>query len=137
MNMHENNPKLDKIFKNASPAEISDLNGEYYVDMLTGVLPSIRRFSHRKIFYQEDGKTTGCNIVFKNFKWGYFFLETRNFTSEQQTAINYAIAENSFLTNKIRDHIKCVEPGKLYIGRFNYLLGGKLYFLGYFSLIKK
>lgn len=143
MHLPKSKQKLEEIFKNAPVAEISDLEGEYYVDMLTGILPSIRRFSHRKVFCHENKKITGCNIVFKNFKWGNFFVE-KSVTplidkdgSGEVLVINYDHPKNSFLTNKIRDHIRCIKKRNAYIGRFNYLLNGKLYFLGYFSLLKK
>lgn len=137
MELPKNNAQLEKIFKEASLADVSRLDGEYYVDMLTGILPSIRRFSHRKFFYHENGQTFGCNIIFNDIKWGYFFVETQKIGDSLQTVINYRHPKNSFLTNKIRDYIRCVEEDKIYIGRFNYLLNGKIRFLGYFSLRKK
>ncbi|MGB2879814.1 MAG: hypothetical protein WBD24_06510, partial [Candidatus Omnitrophota bacterium] len=50
--------------------------------------------------------------------------------------INYNTKANTFLTRPIRDHIKRVKDN-IYLGRFNLLLGKKLLFLGYFSLVKK
>ena len=58
MNLPKNNYKLTEIFKNARTPKLSEFNGEYFVDMLT-ILPSLRKFSHRKIFYSENDKTLG------------------------------------------------------------------------------
>lgn len=134
----KNNYKLKEIFKNARIPEISEFNGEYYVDMLT-VLPSLRKFSHRKIFYSKNGETLGYNALFKNKIWGHFFLEKgicKKTESLETVIINYDKAENSFFFNKIRDYIRGVEGTNLYLGQFNYIFMGKLYFLGYFSLSK-
>ncbi len=74
MSLPKNNYKLDEIFKKAEAPAISEFNGEYFVDMLTG-LPSLKKFSHRKVFYPKNNKIMGYNILLKNWKWGYFFLE--------------------------------------------------------------
>ncbi len=149
MKLPGNKKKLDEIFRSAEAPEVSEFNGEYEVDMLTG-LPSLKKISHRKKFYERDGKISGYNIVFKNLKWGRFFLEegacedmgsprTINPVRRELSngvKINYNRGENSFLTKHIRDFVRRVERDKLYLGRFYYKLGKKLLFLGYFSLKK-
>ncbi len=133
----EDSDKLREILKNARTPEISEFNGEYLVDMLT-MLPSFSRFSHRKVFYSENGIVSGYNILFNRI-WGYFSLE-KGFCggpdSLNAVVINYNRGENLFFTKRIRDYVRCIESGRLYIGRFQYLLMGRECFLGYFSLSK-
>ncbi|MEN8262984.1 MAG: hypothetical protein ABFR82_05935 [Nitrospirota bacterium] len=129
--------ELKEVFTTAAAPEIVDLNGEYLVDMLT-VFPSFKRFSHRKVIYQDNDKVKGHNILFGK-KWGYFLIDEsicRMVDSVNVAVINYNRPENMLPIRGIRDQLRCVDKGNLYIGRFNYLLAGKLYFLGYFSLEK-
>ena len=127
--------QLKEIFKDAETPEIYDLNGEYLVDMLT-VFPSFKRFSHRKVMYKDNGRISGHNVLF-NITWGHFFIEEdicRDVDSVNVAVINYNRPENTLPVRGIRDQLRCMEKGVLYIGRFNYLIAGKLSFLGYFSL---
>lgn len=129
--------KLREIFKKAEAPDISGVQGEYLVDILS-FLPSLRRFSHRKVIYKNHAGVSGYNILF-NKKWGHFFVEKgicRDIDSKGSLIINYDVEENSFLTSGIRDHIRCLEKDKLYIGRFYYELFGRSHFIGYFSLMK-
>jgi hypothetical protein len=138
MKFPKNNKELEEIFKNAQIPEASEFDGEYFVDMLT-VLPSLRKLSHRKVFHIENGKALGYNKLFSNRSWGRFFLEEeacKELGSLPAILINYDRPENSLLTNGMRDYVRRIEKGRIYIGRFNYLFMGKLLFLGYFSLIK-
>ncbi len=137
MKLPRKNQTLKEIFKNSTTPDVSELHGEYLVDMLT-VVPSFKRFSHRKIFYAENNKIIGHNVLF-NKVWGHFFVEEgvcSEMDSVSVAVISYDRIENSFIIKNIRDHVRCVEKDNLYIGRFNYLHSGKLYFLGYFSLEK-
>lgn len=137
MKLPRDENELEKILRDAKMPELSDFEGEYFVEMLTGRLPNLRRFSHRKRFSREKDKVVGCNVLFNDARWGHFFLEEgvcKELDSLGVMVINYDVAENSFATNRIRDYVRCVEENELYIGRFNYLFRGKLRFLGYFSL---
>lgn len=137
MKLPKNNCELTEIFKNGRTPEVFEFNGEYLVDMLT-ILPSLRKFSHRKVFYTENNRVLGYNILFTNKIWGRFFLEIgicQEVDSLKVVVINYKRVENSFISNRIRDHIRYVQDG-VFLGRFNYLIMGKLRFLGYFSLLK-
>lgn len=139
MKFPKSNDELTEIFRNAAAPSISEFNGEYHVNMLTG-LPTLKRFSHRKVFYRESGKTVGYNMLFVKKVWGYFFLEDgicKETDSLKTTMINYDRGENSFISNRIRDYVRCIEKNNLYIGRFYYLFMGKFHFLGYFSLSKE
>lgn len=138
MNLPKNNYELTEIFRNARSPEIFEFNGEYLVDMLT-MLPSLRRFSHRKVFYPEKDKILGYNVLFTNKIWGHFFLKDEiciELDSSKVVEINYDRLGNSFVTSRIRDHVKSIVDNTLYIGRFNYLFMGRLRFLGYFSLLR-
>jgi len=137
MQLPKNIQELGEIFRNAHCPELSEFKGEYLVDMLT--LPSFKRISHRKFFYHEDAHVKGYNMFFTDIKWGSFFLEQgvcEGKNSVKAVIINYNIDGNLFITRGIRDYVRCIERGILYIGRFKYVLMGKLYFLGYFSLSK-
>lgn len=133
LNFPINNRSLTEIFRIATVPEISEFSGEYFVHMLTG-LPNMRRFGHRKLFYAENGKILGHNII--NKPWGRFFLEdgVSDVDDRGVVVINYNREGNSFPSRKIRDHVRCIEEQVLYIGRFNYIFVSKPRFLGYFLL---
>lgn len=129
--------ELKQIFKNATPPDISELTGEYIVDMLT-VWPSFKRFSHRKVIYKENQRVLGYNVLFDKI-WGRFIVEEgicRDVDSVSVAVINYNRAENSLPVRGIRDHVRCIKKEIFYIGRFYYQLPERLQFLGYFSLEK-
>jgi hypothetical protein len=135
----KNKQELDQIFNTVRIPEPAEFNGEYFVDMLTG-LPSLRMFKHRKVFYSQNGKVIGNNILFNGFVWGSFYLEEgfcENYDRVKAVIISYRVPKNSFITNKMIDYVRCIEKDRLYLGRFNYLFMGKIKFLGYFSLKKK
>jgi len=137
MKIPQGSRELRQIFMSAAPPDISELAGEYLVDMLT-VWPSFKRFSHRKVFYRENDNIVGYNVLL-NVTWGRFFIEEdicEDAGSVKVVVINYNRAENLSHVRPIRDHIRCVVKGIHYIGRFNYLIAGRLMFLGYFSLEK-
>jgi hypothetical protein len=135
MDLPKNNSRLSMIFKGARTPDLDEFHGEYSVDMLT-VIPSFKRFSHRKVFYSEGGAVTGHNLLL-NREWGHFFVEKGKSGGTDPfdvIVINYNRSENFFLTRRVRDHVRCIEKGRLYLGRFNYLFMERLFFLGYFSL---
>jgi hypothetical protein len=135
----KNNRELEEMFRSAEVPEISEFDGEYFVDMLT-ILPSLRRFSHRKIFYADNDKALGHNQIFSKKSWGQFFLEggvCKELGSLRTVLINYNVPENSFITYRMRDHVRRIEKGSVYIGRFYCLFMNKLLFLGYFSLTRR
>ncbi len=139
MKFPHSHKKLVDIFKKSGVPKIDEFYGEYSVDMLSG-LPSLKIFGHRKIFEAQNGKKVlGHNIIFKNRAWGRFFLEEGFCPAIDSSAvveINYNCPQNSFFTKPILDQLRVIEKGKIYLGRFNYFLFGKLHFLGYFSLEK-
>jgi hypothetical protein len=137
MELPKTNSELKVIFRNASPPDISEFSGEYLVDMLT-VFPSFKRFGHRKVFYHENGRIMGHNVLF-NRRWGHFSVHEGvcgELDLLEAAVINYDRKENTFPVRRIRDHVRRIQKDALYMGRFNYLISGKLLFLGYFSLEK-
>lgn len=130
--------KFEEIFKKAEVPDLLEFSGEYSVDMLT-ILPSLRKFAHRKYFSLEKGKVTGYNVLFSKKVWGHFFLEEgvcEELGSIKVAIINYNVPGNPPIFKRMMDEIRCVKKGSLYIGRFNYLIKGKPHFFGYFSLSK-
>ncbi|UCD15255.1 MAG: hypothetical protein JSV34_05935 [Candidatus Omnitrophota bacterium] len=137
MKLPRDNYRLTEVFKTAGIPSIYEFEGEYVVDMLT-VLPSLRKFRHRKVFYTKNSRVLGYNIIFNQKIWGHFFVEEGICPSlglGKAAVINYDRAQNSSLTNKIRDYIRRLDKAT-FLGRFMYLVLGRQYFLGYFSLSK-
>lgn len=135
MNFPKSHKELLKIFMDAGTPVIDDLNGEYVVDMLT-VWPSFKNLYHLKVI--DNIKRTGYNQIL-DIKWGSFFVQETVSVSTGSihvAEINYNVEANTFLTRGIRDHLRCIKRGDIYIGRFNYEFAGRLIFLGYFSLHK-
>jgi hypothetical protein len=136
MRLPRTNRELDDMFRSATVPDISDFSGEYFVDMLT-VLPSLRTVSHRKIFHDDLEGVSGYNMIFRKMMWGRFYLE-KGLSSDPDPSpvvvINYDRADNLIVFRRIRDHVRCLEKGVLYLGRFNYIMMGTPRFLGYFSL---
>jgi len=134
--MPRNNTELDAIFRSAPVPSLSEFQGEYFVDMLT-MLPSLRSFSHRKVFRKENGKIVGCNILFTRLALGRFFVEEalcEGFDSSRAVLINYNVPEN-ILFGRVRDYVRRIDED-VYLGRFNILLFGKPHFMGYFTLTR-
>lgn len=134
----KSNKELWEVFKNARTPEVGEFQGEYLVRMLT-VMPSLHRLKHRKLFLNDAKGTTGRNLLCRNFGWGNFFLEEGTMPEPEKlkvVVINYHAPGNTILTRGIRDMVRAVDGGKLYLGRFNVLICGKFRFLGYFSLTK-
>ncbi|MCK4665176.1 hypothetical protein KAU33_00400 [Candidatus Dependentiae bacterium] len=140
MKLPRNNKKLDQLFQNSTPAKVKDFSsGQFYIDMLT-ITPTLRWMKHRKVFKQTPGGIFGNNILLKKNNWGNFFLEEKKcikFPELKVVVINYDSKENSFLSNIIRDEVRYIKAGEIYLGRFNLVLFGKPRFWGYFSMTKR
>lgn len=127
---------LEEVFKKARIPEIMEFRGEYAVRMLTR-LPSLHLLKHRKTFRSAERGVAGQNILFRDCRWGSFFLEEGVMPGAEKlkvVVINYGTPGNSMLTRGIRDLVRAVDGDRLYLGRFNLLIRGRLRFLGYFSL---
>lgn len=130
--------ELSALFSKAEPASLSDFEGEYFVHMLT-VLPSLRKLSHRKIFYTDKKTVRGRNVLFGNVSWGRFYLEEGVCEapgSSRVVVINYDVPENYAFVRRIRDYVRKVDENT-YLGRLNLVILGKPRFIGYFTLEKK
>ncbi len=129
--------KLNKIFLNARDPEITELQGEYIVDILSW-LPSLKRLNHRKIINVMENTGRGHNVVMGK-TWGRFSV-TENTEKEsvfhKALKLSYDNQDNSFLIRNIRDYIRCIEDNTLYIGKFFYRIFKRSVFIGYFSLKK-
>ena len=73
MKLPKGSRNLGQVFASASFPDVSGLQGEYLVDMLT-VWPSFKRFHHRKVIYRENDMVKGHNVLFQR-RWGHFFVE--------------------------------------------------------------
>ena len=115
MNLPKNDLKLAEIFKTSRVPQAIEFYGEYFVDMLT-VLPSLRKYSHRKFFYTEHNTVKGYNILFQKKIWGHFFLERGTYGDESAAVliINYARKENRFFSHRMIDFVRCVEDDTLF-----------------------
>ena len=139
MKLPKQKRKLHTIFRNASVPTASEFSGEYSVDMLTG-LPSLKAIAHRKIFYRTPTGVEGYNLLLRTTVWGHFYLYDgydHGDPMQKVAVIQYNRLENSFIVRNMRDYVRCIEKGMLYLGKLNYCIGKTVYFLGYFSLSKK
>jgi hypothetical protein len=132
---------LDELFHEGTMPEPAALAGEWRVDMLTGIVPSMYRLNHRKVIeIGSGGGIFGSNVLFRDAKWGYFYVEKifgRAFGFDDRPAllIDYNRTINGEMSRNLRDYVRCLAPG-LFLGRFCYQFGSRLIFLGYFTLAK-
>lgn len=138
MDFPKDNTRLDEIFINGSDIDIAEFSGEYWVGMLTGLIPSFRWAGHRKRFFKENEKNVGLNIILLNAKFGHFFVEEGDcpeLNNLNVAILNYGEKRN-ILTRSMIDKLRKVEED-IYLGRYYNQIHGELKFKGYFSLIKK
>ncbi len=138
MDLPKNNKKLDQIFINGSEPSIEEFADEYWVKMLTGIIPNFRWAGHRKHFSIDKVNKTGRNIILFNNSFGYFKVQTgqcEDLNDLKAVVLNYG-GKRNFLTRSVRDKIRMVENG-LYLGRYYSVINDDFYFKGYFSLKKR
>jgi hypothetical protein len=121
-------------------AESWRVPSEWWVSMLSG-LPSLRRLGHRKQLRHVGmgSEVVGCNILFKDLRWGHFRLESGASPLDGRPVllVNYQVPGNRFPLNRIRDHVRTtVDPWRM-IGRFHLRLFGRDRGVGYFELRRK
>lgn len=149
-------PELEATFRAGKAPGRESLLGpkgepaEWCVTMLTGPVPRLPR--HRKFFESapvpsiasgpaSKMEIVGCNIIFKDLRWGYFKLEEAVYAAENGgdgkpvLLINYDVERNG-ITYRIRDHVRATHDPDVLIGRFHVMLRGRLCFLGYFTLTR-
>lgn len=134
MNFPKNNTELDKIFIDGSQPQIESFSGEWWVDMLTGMIPNFRWIGHKKRF---SGRT-GQNFVMGSVGFGHFSVrngECAELDHLKVVMLDYKQKKN-VLTRSVLDKIRMVDPDH-YLGRYYNLIGGVYHFKGYFGLTKK
>jgi len=138
-----NNRDLRRLFENGIVIRNTDeLIGNWNVFMLTGILPSFRRWKHHKVFYKRypQKQVHGHNvfilpIIRKEIVWGRYRLSHPEF----HILINYDVEENGLILRGVRDRIVFIPELGIFLGRFHYKLkddnGETLGFVGYFTLV--
>ncbi|THB78313.1 MAG: hypothetical protein D3926_13395 [Desulfobacteraceae bacterium] len=138
MKYPNDNTALDLIFSNGSAPSIEEFTGEYWVNMLTGMIPNFRWAGHRKRFFSENGNTIGKNIILSNITFGHFKVEwgqCSDLNDLEVIVLNYGNKKN-LMTRPVRDKIRRIEHGQ-YLGRYYNVIKGTYRFKGYFSLEKR
>lgn len=131
---------LNKMYEEGLSPDPDELQGDYDIQMLTGIIPDFSRIGHIKRFYHYRGDHTvnivsGHNVFAGKLPWGYF-LALKEQWSRMETVINYGSSGNWF-SGRIRDTLSTVEAGRVYLGKFHLVIFGKPRFFGFFSMIKK
>jgi hypothetical protein len=129
--------KIGKTFDGGSPVNPLHLLGEggtsseWAVSMLTGPVLDLGFLHHRKRFWLKGGRVVGCNVLGKDFRWGFFTVED----GDSSATIDYRDERNG-LSRLISDEVRLPGGGleNLVAGRFRLWLFGKPRFVGYFSL---
>lgn len=138
---------LEKLFRDGEAPTFDQISehwskpNEWWVTMLSGPIPNLRRFDHRKQFVHVGmGETViGTNILWDDFRWGYFKLETGTSPLDGRPVlvINYQQPANRFPFTRIRDHVRKTSDPNRMIGRFHLHLFGEDRFAGHFEMLKK
>lgn len=138
MDFPKDNQQLDQIFINGSDPSVDDFEDEYWVEMLTGMIPNFRWAGHKKRFINENNNKIGKNIILSNITFGHFIAEPGrcyDLGDLNVVILNYGNNKN-LLTRSVRDKIRHIENG-VYLGRYYTNINNILNFKGYFSLEKK
>ena len=138
MNFPKDNKQLDQIFIKGSEPSIEEFVDEYWVKMLTGMIPNFRWAGHRKRFFSESGNKIGKNIILSNSAFGHFKVELGqcdDLNDLKVLILDYGERKN-FLTRSVRDKIRKIES-ESYLGRYYNVINGTYHFKGYFSLEKR
>lgn len=134
MELPKDNEKLDEIFLNGTEPDPDEFKGDYWVDMLTGGIPSFRWAGHKKRFFEKIGN----NFVLRMVPFGHFIVakgECDDLDNLKVVILDYGNGKN-ILTRSIRDKIRKIND-TLYLGRYYAAIGDTHKFKGYFSLEKK
>ncbi len=128
---------LKEAFAAGSTPAATELNGYYAVRLVTGFLPDIRFFSHRKFFPDEVAtKGGGYNEFLGLVRIGNFITEqSQSILGDGQKVlrINYNRPGNPFWLKPLNDELKMLQPG-IYLGRGVYRLGSLALNTFYFSV---
>ena len=136
-NLPRKKKELHRLFKNLKTPNRSELKGDYYVDIITG-LPSFKKLHHGKKLFLEKHKHFGYNVLFKKKKvFGHFSIGDTtcdDFDSKEAIMLDYNVKKNGFIMNRMIDKIRTVKKNELYLGRYYLRIFGKYRFVGYFAL---
>jgi hypothetical protein len=125
--------QLSEVFEGGVVPASDELQGEYAVEILTGIVPNGRRFGHRKRFAIEQGVRQTYNVLFRDWRFGHFRVRDPE-PDESWAVFDYNDERNTVL-RRMRDHVRRIDDGA-YLGKYNFFIGGRLRFVGFFSMIK-
>ena len=129
----KSNRQLGEMYDQGRLPSPDEFAGEYAVHILTGPVPSGRAFGHRKRYTFEGGRRENCNVLFRDYRFGYFSLADS--TADQRCVVfDYDDRRNTIL-RRMRDHVRGVGDGA-YLGSYNLVIGGRLRFVGFFAMVK-
>ena len=135
--------RLKEDFAQASTPDPKELRGYFEVRLVTGILPDIRFFYHRKFFpddvEDEGGGRGGYNeflgmIRIGNFKIGV--IDSILGDGQKVLRVNYNRQGNPFWVRPLNDELKKISDG-YYLGRGIFDIGGHIFNTFYFSLKKQ
>jgi len=128
---------LKEAFAAGTTPLSTELKGYYAVRLVTGILPDIRFFSHRKFFPNDvSTKGGGFNEFLGLIKIGDFITEDAQSIlgdGQQVLRINYNRPGNPFWLKGLNDELKMLQPG-FYLGRGVFRLGSYALNTFYFSV---
>jgi hypothetical protein len=131
----------EEFSRGATPRE-NELRGYYEVRLVTGILPDIRFFGHRKFFPDdvgvENGGPGGFNEFLGRIRVGSFKVGTRDSVlgdGQRILWINYDRKGNGFLLRPLNDELKRTGDGR-YLGRGVFRFGTLAFNSFYFSVIR-
>jgi len=132
--------RLKEDFERASTPDPTELRGYFEVRLVTGILPDIRFFSHRKFFPEDvESQGGGYNEFLGLIRIGNFKIEVADsILGDGQTVlrVNYNRQGNPFWLKPLNDELKKIRDG-YYLGRGIYSIGGYAFNTFYFSLEKQ
>jgi len=128
---------LKEAFAAGSTPTATELKGYYAVRLVTGILPDIRFFAHRKFFPDDVAtKAGGYNEFLGRIRIGDFITEEAQSIlgdGQQVLRINYNRPGNPFWLRPLNDELKRLQPG-FYLGRGVLRLGFLALNTFYFSV---
>jgi hypothetical protein len=117
---------------------------EWRVDLLTGPIPNLGGgyFKHRKQFHRRaNGKVAGCNLFFRDLRWGWFVLDDRrdsdNVDLRRVLVFDYDQLENGLVTrDRMLDLVRTTDDPNVLLGEVRYALWGLVAGPYYFTLTR-
>ncbi len=135
--------RLKEQFAQGETPESKELRGYYDVSLVTGLLPEIRFFGHRKFFPddvdQENESPGGYNEFLGFIRIGSFKISVMDSIlgdGQKVLHINYNRKGNSYLVRPLNDELKRVRDG-YYLGRGIFDILGFKFNSFYFSVKRK